>query len=126
MADSFRHKRYFQLIEYLGDSTADGTKKTFTGTAEEAYNELSLPAVWNTSSPTKTYSLADSNTSVVVTFEFDNESDQTAFKTAIDNAYDANTGFADGGPHVIHIKTEWLTTDGDIGFTSTNITDTAR
>ena len=123
MADSFRHKRYFQYIEY--DST-EGYVKEFTGTPEEAYNALSLPSVWNTGSPTKTYALADSNKSVVVTFEFGSEADQTAFKSAIDSAYDANSAFTDGGPHIIHIKTEWLTTAGDVGHTSTNITDTAR
>ena len=72
MANSFRHKRYFQYIEY--DST-EGYVKEFTGTPEEAYNALSLPSVWNTGSPTKTYALADSNKSVVVTFEFGSEAD---------------------------------------------------
>ena len=123
MANSFRHKRYFQLIEYW-DSPDKSEKKTFTGTAEEAWNDLSMPAVWNTNSPTKTYALADSNTSVVVTFEFDIESDQTGFKAAIDNAYAAQSAFS-ADVHVKHIKTEWLTTAGDVGSTATNITETA-
>ena len=125
MANSFRHKRYFQLIEYNNDSTVEtGTLKTHSGTAEEAWNSMNMPAVWNTNSPTKTYALADTNTSVVVTFEFENESDQTAFKSAIDNAYAAQSAFA-ADKHIKHIKTEWLTTAGDVGSTATNITETA-
>ena len=119
MANAFKHKRYFQLHELQADSSL--AAKTFTGTTAEAYAEFGFSSAWDTSSPTKTMAFEDSNATLVVTYEFNNESDQSAFKTAVDSAYTGGSAFgSDRFPK--HTKTEWLATDGTtVDATSTDI-----
>lgn len=118
MANAYKHKRYFQIHEEQPDSSL--AAKTFSGTTAEAYAEFSFSSAWDTSSPTKTMAFADTNTTLVVTYEFDNESDQTAFKTAVDSAYTAVTAWT-SGKYVKHIKTEWLHEDGTVSATTSDI-----
>ena len=93
MAVHYKHKRYFQIHEFYGD---DSTRmpKSFTGTTAQAYAEFSFSSAFDTSSPTKTLAFEDSNKTLVVTYEFSSESDQTAFKNAVDTAYGNGTMWA--------------------------------
>jgi hypothetical protein len=113
---NWKHKRYFKMYT----SSAADTLVTHSGTAEETWNGWSMPAVWNTNSPTKSYSLEDSNQTLVVTFEFASEDDQTSFKSAIDSAYDAGTAFPQ--LYIKHTKTEWIDDADSVGTTTNDIT----
>ena len=61
MANEFKHKRYFRLI-----NNEDSSKITFTS-VEDAQTKIGFRDVWNTSSPTKTFALADADTTLIVT-----------------------------------------------------------
>tara|TARA_X000000950_G_C13676288_1_gene562058 strand:+ start:25 stop:786 length:762 start_codon:yes stop_codon:yes gene_type:complete len=80
MSALYKHKRYFRV------RALDSSLKTFSSTAD-ANTKIGFTSVWNTSSPTKTEVLADSNQTLVVTYEFETEADQAAFESAIDGAY---------------------------------------
>ena len=126
MANAFRHKRYFRF--HGGDSTTSSV--TFSSVAD-AKSKIGFTSVYDTSSPTKTEALADDNLTLVVTYEFNNADEQTAFKAAVDGAWgdstspysgediDANGGV--DGTWVEHVKTEWLNADGSVSTTD-NIT----
>mgnify|MGYP005997522491 CR=1 FL=1 len=61
--------------------------------------------------------MADSDQTLIVTYEFDSNSDQTAFKSAVDGTWgDDSTPFtpATDTDTVEHFKTEWLHQDGSI------------
>ena len=139
MANAFRHKRYFKEIgkkegtqpagppRNTGGDVSGTTQpetlneeKTFSN-AESTWNGWGMPAVWNTSSPTKSFALADSGKTVVVTFEFDSLSDQDAFKTAVDNAYSAGGTNAFPNKLITHVKTEWLHEDASTSGSDENI-----
>jgi hypothetical protein len=118
MANAYKHKRYFEKYTEVDATTdpwgvASFSKVTHSGTATEAYNSFSFPAVWDTNSPTKTYALEDSGQTLVVTYEFDNASDQTGWYNAIESAITGGTiwnttaGFA-----AKCVKVEWLAGDG--------------
>ena len=114
MAAEYRHKRYFRVR--VSDSSLD----TFSSTAD-ANTKIGFTSVYSTSSPTKTEALADSDKTLVVTYEFNDESERTAFKSAVDGAYsDSTSPFnpADGTDRAEHFKTEWLNKDGSISNTT--------
>jgi len=120
MAVAYKHKRYWQLHRPDDDSAYAAI--TFSGTTTEAYNMFSFPSLWNTGSPTITHAFADSNTTLVVTYEFADEASQTSFKTAVDAAYDDGTAFVSVAGIVKHTKTEWLAGDGTtVSATTTDI-----
>ena len=128
MAAQYKHKRYFQqIIKEGGDAARDErdasseVPNTFSGTAQEAWESLGMPAVWDTSSPTKSYALEDSNKTIVVTFEFADEAGQTAFKSAIDSAYSGSTAFPN--KMIKHTKTDWLHEDDSVSATASDIVD---
>tara|TARA_E500000178_G_scaffold354484_1_gene423601 strand:+ start:2074 stop:2412 length:339 start_codon:yes stop_codon:yes gene_type:complete len=110
MAAQWKHKRYFRV------RGSDSSLKTFSSTAD-ANSKIGFKSVYSTSSPTKTEALADSDQTLVVTYEFDSESDQTAFNSAIHGAWsDSTSPFtpADDTDTVENFKTEWLHADGSI------------
>ena len=114
MAAEFKHHRYFRL---RGN---DSSLKAFSSTAD-ANTKIGFKSVWNTSSPTKTEALADSDKTLVVTYEFDSDSDQTAFKSAIDSDLASDTDIfnpATDTDSVEHFKTEWLHKDGSVSSTA--------
>ena len=114
MANEFRHKRYFRLIE----DSEDSSKITFTSVAD-AQTKIGFRDVWNTSSPTKTFALADSDTTLIVTYEFDTEAEQDAFKDAVDGLMeDSATPWNEYTGYAQHFKTEWLHKDGSVSSTS--------
>lgn len=80
MADAYKHQRHFQVLD------GDENKITFSST-DDANTKIGFKSVWDTGSPTKSYQLQDSNQTLVVTYEFASESDQTSFKTAVDNTW---------------------------------------
>lgn len=119
MANAYKHKRYWEFHTVNPDSS--WTAKTFSGTTAEAYAEFAFPAVWNTGSPTVTHAFADSNATLVVTYEFADEASQTSFKNAIDTAYGNSTALPEN-KIIKHTKTEWLNQDGTtVGSTNNNI-----
>ena len=130
MAVQYKHKRYFRV------RGVDSSVRTFSSISD-ANTKIGFKSVYNTSSPSKTEALADSDQTLVVTYEFDSDSDQTAFKNAVDGswgdstspftpatdttAYDGEASFT--VPYYVeHFKTEWLNQDGSVSST-TNITD---
>ena len=127
MAVEWKHNRYFQIHECEVGGTLQA--KTFTGTAAEAYAEFNFPSVWDTNSPTKTYTKTDGNTTLIVSYEFDSASDETGWVNAVNTAYANGTAFPTGdewkmqdvGKFIAHIKTEWYKNPGVIESTQTNI-----
>ena len=123
MAAEFRHKRYFKFQG--GDSSITGAI-TFSSVAD-AKTKIGFTSVWDTSSPTKTEALEDSDSTLVVTYEFNNADEQTAFKAAVDGAWGDSTSPYSGedidaksgveGTWVEHVKTEWLNADGSVSTT---------
>ena len=114
MANAFKHKRYFRRRE------ADSSLKTFTSTAD-ANTKIGFTSAYSTSSPTKTEALEDSDQTLVVTYEFDSQADQDAFKAGVDGAWaDSSAPFDVGdGTYIIeHFKTEWLHEDGSVSSTA--------
>lgn len=117
MAAQWKHKRYFKLMG------SDSSLVTFSSVAD-AKTKIGFTSVFDTSSPTKTEALADSNQTLVVTYEFGSESDQTAFKSAVDGAFgDSTWPFSpqDANAQVQHVKTEWLAQDGTSVSATTNL-----
>ena len=113
MANEFKHKRYFRLI-----NNEDSSKITFTS-VEDAQTKIGFRDVWNTSNPTKTFALADSDTTLIVTYEFDSKDDQDAFKAAVDALMDdSSTPWDEYSGYAQHFKTEWLHKDGSVSSTS--------
>ena len=80
-------------------------------------------------SPTKTEALADSDQTLVITYEFDSKDDQDAFLSAISvfdttKVWPATSGSAFipyyAADKIENFKTEWLDTDGtSVGSTTT-------
>ena len=117
MAANYKHKRYFRCI-----SDSDSSAVTFTAAGDWA-NYIKFNAAFNTSSPTKTYALDDSNKTLVITYEFDTADQETAFKSAIDNFWKNNSspfiGAADNH-FVDHCKTVWYNADGSVSASTDN------
>ena len=126
MAASYKHKRYFRC------RTAEHRSVVTFSSTSDANTKIGFKSVFNTSSPTKTEALADSGQTLVVTYEFNSDSDQTAFKNAVDGAWGDSTspfspatdttaydGEASFTPpyYVEHFKTEWLNQDGSVSAT---------
>tara|TARA_Y100000592_G_C5299116_1_gene234605 strand:- start:15 stop:365 length:351 start_codon:yes stop_codon:yes gene_type:complete len=114
MAAEWKHKRYFRV------RGSDSSLKTFSSTSD-ANTKIGFRSVYSTNTPTKTEALADSNQTLVVTYEFDSKGDQDAFKSAIDGAWeDSSTPFnpADASDSVEHFKTEWLHANGTVSGTT--------
>lgn len=80
----------------------------------DALEKIGFTEVWNTATPTTTNTLIDSNTTLVVSYEFDNEAQQVAFKSAIDNMFHSNPDHFTSKDLVEHFKTEWLHQDGSL------------
>ena len=106
MAAEWKHKRYFRVRgrELL----------TFSSTSD-ANTKIGFTSAYSTSSPTKTEALEDSNKTLVVTYEFNSLSEQTAFNDAT-NTGDSTSPFspADSDDIVEHFKTVWLHADGSV------------
>ena len=121
MAANYKHKRYFRCI-----SDSDSSAVTFTAAGDWA-NYIKFNAAFNTSSPTKTYALEDSNKTLVITYEFDTADQETAFKNAVDAVWNDSTSpyvstlYEDStdffGYFVEHFKTVWLHKDGSVSAT---------
>jgi len=123
MAAEYKHKRYFRLRaeDVTGNEAGnEGVLKTFSSTSD-ANTKIGFKSVWNTSSPTKSEVLADSDQTLVVTYEFASLDDQTAFKSAIDGDHVSGTKIyapATDTDEVEHFKTEWLHADGSVSATT--------
>ena len=114
MAAQWKHKRYFRV------RGSDSSLKTFSSTSD-ANTKIGFTSVYSTNTPTKTEALADSDQTLVVTYEFGSEADQTGFKSAVDGAWaDSSSPFspADATDSVEHFKTEWLHADGTVSATT--------
>ena len=110
MSNAYRHKRYIRVI---GE---DSSAVTFTD-VDNATTLIGFKSAFGTSSPTTTYALEDSGQTLVATFEFDSEADQTTFKSAVDAEWGENsTPFSGSGAE--HFKTEWLHEDGTVSSTA--------
>ncbi len=122
MANAFKHTRHFRLLVPGSGSRNTQANQTFSSISD-AQTKLAFTNVWETSSPTKTYALADSNQTLKVTYEFDTLDEQTAFKSAVDTLMKADNGAALWNTSVTNgfgqnFKTEWLHEDGSVSGTS--------
>ena len=136
MANQFRHKRYFRLKIWHMNDGAFSTDYVFQSVAD-AKSKIGFSSAFDTSSPARTETLENDDKTLVVTYEFNSEADQTAFKEAIDNEYTNGTVFtgdyiqhtkaqlgisgdqtAERTVKVEHFKTEWLHEDGSISATA--------
>lgn len=137
MSNSCKHKRYYRIKVATTNGGAFDTDYVFANVAD-ANSKIGFKSVFDTSSPTKTEALEDSDKTLVVTYEFESESAQDAFKSAIDTAYESGSIFTgDNSTHskvdlgidapagvnnlmikVEHFKTEWLHPDGSISATT--------
>lgn len=110
MAAAYRHKRYFRVI---GE---DSTIVTFSNISN-AQTLIGFKPVFQTSSPSVTYALEDANQSLVATYEFNSDDEQTAFKSVVDATWASDNGPFTGA-RVIHFKTNWLHANGNISATT--------
>jgi len=119
MAQAYKHKEYFQsgfndgYFETWQDD--DPTQYTFTSVAD-AQTRCAFHNTYLTyQNPTVTYALEDADKTLVVTFEFDDNEKQMAWKTAVTDLIKNSTAWAD----VIFLKKiEWLNEDGEVGSTA--------
>ena len=110
MAAAYKHKRYFRVI---GE---DSTIVTFSNISN-AQTLIGFKPAFQTSSPSVTYALEDANQTLVVTYEFNSDDEQTAFKSAIDTTW-TSEGSPFTGARVLHFKTIWLHANGSISATT--------
>ena len=64
MADAFRNKRYYRV------RLADSSLTTFDDT-DDAVDKISFTSEWDTNSPDRTYALEDSDTTLVMTVDWE-------------------------------------------------------
>jgi len=108
MSAEYRHRRYFRI------RLADNSLYNFTSTAD-ANIKIDFKNSWLTSNPKKIEELIDSNQTFLVTYEFNNETEQTAFMNAIDSEWNIDTNDestpwnGDNSTQTVeNFKTEWL------------------
>jgi hypothetical protein len=130
MANEWKHKRYFKQY-----NNSTSSYVTFSDTSD-AQTKIGFGSCFNANSPTKTYELADSGQTLVVTYEHSSEENQSEFTSAVDAAWTdgsvwtGNTfntpgdGHTDVPPTLIkvlevrHVKSEWLHLDGSVSSTT--------
>ena len=114
MADAFKHKRYFKLVQ------ADFSSLVSFSSTADANTKIGFTSAWNTSSPTKTETLEDSNFTLVVEYEFETLDEENAFITAVD--IDAQYSPADSNHTAKCFKHIWYDEDGTtVSHTSDNL-----
>jgi|TARA_X000000950_G_C13577265_1_gene522038 hypothetical protein len=106
MALEWRHKRYLRV------RLADSSLQTFSS-VDDAKTKIGFNSYLTTNSPTITYELADSNTTLVATIEYDSQDNQDTAKTAIDGNWPYWTG-DDSTQTVEQFESEWLNQDGSV------------
>ena len=104
----------------------DSSIITFSSVAD-AKTKIGFQSAWDTSSPTKSEALADSDQTLVVTYTFSSESDQTAHRNAtiITDSTDIRTLFVPSvlwpnvEDHTVEpFKVEWLNPDDSVAGTT--------
>jgi len=126
MANAYKHKRYYKLKTPTNTDPSqphDGVSfdnVTFTSTSD-AITKMAFSTLHDANSVSKTSALEDSGTTLVITYEFESESDQTAWKAGIDGALEDSTALYNPTypAFVYHSKTEWLHDDGSVSNTVT-------
>jgi len=114
MAEAFRHKRYFKLVQ------ADNSSLVSFSSTADANTKIGFSSAWNTSSPTKTETLEDSNFTLVVQYEFNTLDEENAFITAVD--IDEPYSPADSNHTAQCFKHIWYDEDGTtVGHTTDNL-----
>jgi hypothetical protein len=86
--------------------------QTFSS-VDDAKTKIGFNSYLTTNSPTITYELADSNTTLVATIEYDSQDNQDTAKTAIDGNWPYWTG-DDSTQTVEQFESEWLNQDGSV------------
>ena len=113
MAEAYKHKRYFRV------RGVDSTVRTFSSISD-AKTKIGFKSVYDISSPIKSEELADNGQTLVVTYEFESDPEQSAFNDAVDGTWgESTTPFSPeiDTDTVEHFKTEWLHKDGSISAT---------
>jgi hypothetical protein len=129
MSIEYRHRRYFRI------RFNDNSLYNFISISD-ANTKIDFKPCWATSNPKKIEELADLNQTFMVTYEFNNDAEQIAFKKAIDSAwnvdtsddsiesallarmYNSNPWKGNSSTQIVEqFKTEWLNADGSISST---------
>lgn len=88
MAQNFKHKKYFKQF-----NNTTSTYTTFSS-VDDAKTKLGFGACWDAGSPSRTYALEDSGSTLVVTFTFDSKENQDTHQSSVDSAFsDVNAMF---------------------------------
>tara|TARA_Y100000389_G_C17422770_1_gene497712 strand:+ start:870 stop:1208 length:339 start_codon:yes stop_codon:yes gene_type:complete len=111
MAIEYTHKEYFQR------RLADSSIYTFTSVSDAQTKCAFHNTFLTDQTPKITYALADSDQTLVVTFEFDDDTKQQAWKTAVTNLSDSSTAWRAGD--IEFYKIEWLNKNGSVSSTTT-------
>jgi len=110
MAYGWKVKQYFR-----NRIPSDNSLVTFSSVAD-AQSKINLTSAHTSTngSPTTTYALADSDQTLVVTYEFSSLDNQTTWYNAMSgtNWYSATEG------SIEYFKVEWLNHNGDVGATT--------
>ncbi len=129
MANAFKHTRHFRLkVPSVSSYPASPQNESATignetfSNVSDARTKIAFTSVWNTGAPSITYALADSDTTLKVTYEFDDLTKQNEHKAAIDALLAAknDTGmYTPTSPKFVeHFKTEWYHENGDVSATT--------
>jgi len=110
MANEWRVKQHYR------NRADDSSLVTFSSVAD-AQTKIGLTTAHTSTngSPTTTYALADGDQTLVVTFEFATEADQTTWYNSMGDStgwYNAPSGTVE------YFKVEWLNPDGSVSATN--------
>jgi hypothetical protein len=107
MSTQWSHNEYFRR------RLEDNSLYTFTNT-EDAKTKIALHSTFlNTSNPSITYELQDSNQTLKVTLSFASVTDQNTWKTSVDEL-----SFNWRAPGIEWFKIEWLDQNGNVGVSA--------
>ena len=134
MAVQFIHKRYFKVYDY------DASSYISFADVDDAKAKIGFGTCYTAGAPTTTYALEDSSQTLVVTYEFETDADQTTFKNSVDDAWQTgnnltgvtmkvnplipnNPNWESVSPAQVivrqprHVKTEWMHQNGGVELT---------
>ena len=116
MATEYKHKEYFRRhVTSGGEDSKDSSIDTFTNVADAQTKCAFHNTFLTNQTPTVTYALEDTDQTLVVTFEFDDNTKQEAWKTAVTNLAGGSTAWHAGD--IEWFKVEWLHPDGSVSAT---------
>ena len=124
---SYTLNEYYKIYTWADDFTEDSTTYTEGSVTtfsdiNDAKTKIGLGAVFDTSSPSKTYALSDDSTALKVSYVFTSSDDMKAFTDAVasywtnsGSPFSGTTGVNTAGAKEVRlVKQEHLSNDGSI------------